>query len=76
MAFTTSDKILKFIDEKGGRIKKVDIQKSHYAALGTLAYENLVVYPNENEVELTDEGRSLIETYKKFHKMAYRNLKL
>ncbi len=76
MVFTISDKILKFIDEKGGRIKKEDIDKSHYIALGNLTEKNLVAYVNENEVELTDGGRDTIRFYKKFHKRAYRNLKL
>ncbi len=72
---TTSDAVLKFIDEKGGRIKKEDIDMSHYTALGNLFVERLVRY-EDKEIELTEDGKEYIKMKKKFYKKAYRNLKL
>lgn len=74
--FSVADAILKFIDEKGGKIKKVDIPKSHYTSLEKLAHEKSIEYSNENEIELTEDGRTEIEYLKKFHKRGYEKLGL
>lgn len=70
----TTAKILKLLEMKG-KIKKEEA--GHYITFDGLIKDGCIKPADENGYyELTDEGRSVINTYKKFHSLAYKNLKL
>ncbi|TRZ53795.1 hypothetical protein D4R99_00250 [bacterium] len=70
----TTAKILKLLETKG-KIKKEEA--GHYITFEGLIKDGCIKPVDENGYyELTDEGRGVINTYKKFHKIAYKNLKL
>ncbi len=72
--FAKSDAIMKLIDESGGKIK-IDEVKKHKNSVNYLLGDNLIKETG-NEYELTDEGKKLVDFYKKFYKNPYEKLKL
>jgi len=71
-----SAKLLKFFETKG-EVRKEEVEAQYSIAFDGLIKDGSIEPANEKGYyELSDKGIDEIKTYKKFHKLAYKNLKL
>jgi len=71
-----SAKLLKFLETRG-KARKEEAGTQYSIAFDGLIKDGLIEPANESGYyKLSDKGIDEIDFYKKFHKIAYRNLKL